>query len=77
MGWELGEEDTGRDVVVFEMTGMTDCGEKVVVREVFHVCGVDMGFQFTATLVVLLPDASPVRVDHSEETDCNSTPSWS
>lgn len=53
VGWELSKEDTGRDIVVFEVTGMTDGGEEVVVREVFHVCGVDMRFQFTATLVVL------------------------
>ena len=53
VGWELSEEDTGRDVVEFEVTGMTDGGEEVVVREVFHVCGVDMGFEFTATLVLL------------------------
>lgn len=53
VSWELSKENTGRDVVVFEVTGVTDGGEKVVVGEVFHVCGVDMGFEFTATLVLL------------------------
>ena len=66
VGWELSKEDTGRDVVVFEVTGMTDGGEEVMVGEVFHVCGVDMRFELTATLIVLLPDTSPVRIDHSK-----------
>jgi hypothetical protein len=45
MGGDLGEEDTGGNVVVLQVTGVTNTSKEVVIGQELEVCDVDMLFQ--------------------------------
>lgn len=67
MGGDLGEENTGGDVVVLQVSGVTNTRKEVVIGQELQVCDVDMLFQLVELDSILVVHENVFLLGHGVE----------